>query len=348
MDFLQDLSTLLLGGILAALAAVIVAAGAKLAGTADKLADATGWGEASVGAVLLGGSTSMPGIVASITAASTGHPDLAISNAIGGIAVQTFWLAIADMFYKRANLEHAAADPTNLFQATVLVTMLSLPLAAAASPVDVDLFGFVSPFSVVLVVGYAISVRAAGQIRLSPMWRPRQTDETKNEADDDSAGRSEIPRLATWFAGLALITAVAGYTLTETAIVLSERTGISETAVGGLITGVITSLPELVTSIAAVRRGALNLAVGGIIGGNAFDVLFLAFADASYAGEGTLYSHFTTTHELVVVTSIIMTSVLLMGLVLRQKEGGKIGFESWLVLILYALMAVAMATTGAA
>ena len=49
-----------------------------------------------------------------------------------------------------------------------------------------------------------------------------------------------------------------------------------------LMTAVATSLPELVTTLAAVRRGAAQLAVGGIIGGNAFDVLFLSASDVAY------------------------------------------------------------------
>jgi cation:H+ antiporter len=44
---------------------------------------------------------------------------------------------------------------------------------------------------------------------------------------------------------------------------------------------------ELVTTIAAVRRGALQLAVGGIIGGNTFDTLFLTAADVSYREGST-------------------------------------------------------------
>lgn len=330
---------------LAVLAAVIVAAGAKLAATADKLADATGWGEATVGAVLLGGSTSLPGIVASVTAAATGHPTLAISNAIGGIAVQTFFLAIADMFHPRVNLEHAAASTTNLFQATLLVAMLSIPLAASTLAFDLRI-GWVSVFSFLLIGGYALGVRAAGEIRLTPMWQPEKTRETKADEEEAPPPRESTRTLALRFAGLGATTGIAGYLLTAVAVELSARTGLDETAVGGLITGVITSLPELVTSIAAVRRGALNLAVGGIIGGNAFDVLFLAFADIAHTGERSLYTYFSGTHQLVVVTTILMTAILLMGLVARQRRGGLIGFESWLVIVLYAGLATAMAVGG--
>ena len=113
-----DLSQLslvwIISGFLAS-AAVIAIAGTMLAGRADVLADRIGWGEALVGAVLLGGSTSLPGILTSVTTAYQGYPSLSISNAIGGIAVQTAFLAVADLFYRKANLEHAAASVANLF-----------------------------------------------------------------------------------------------------------------------------------------------------------------------------------------------------------------------------------------
>lgn len=327
---------------LAGLAVVIVAAGARLAGLADMLADATGWGEATVGAVLLGGSTSLSGIVASVVAAGTGHPTMAISNAIGGIAVQTAFLAVADMFYPRTNLEHAAASTTNLFQAALLIALLSLPLLGAALP-ETLMLGWVSPASLVLVAGYVLGVRAAGEVRLTPMWRPRATAETKSDEDQAEAPGTPASRLALGFALLAATTAAAGYLLASVALEVGARTGLGETVIGGMMTAIITSLPELVTSVAAVRRGALNLAVGGIIGGNAFDTLFLAFSDLAYSGEGNFYAFFGPTHQLMTIITILMTAILLMGLVARPRGGGAIGWESSLVLVLYGVLTVLMA-----
>ena len=85
-------------------ALVIAIAGTRITRVVDQLADRTGLGEATAGAVLLGAATSLSGSVLSVTAAYRGHPELAASNALGGIAVQTFFLAIADMVYRRANL----------------------------------------------------------------------------------------------------------------------------------------------------------------------------------------------------------------------------------------------------
>lgn len=82
-------------GLFVVAAFIIAVVGTRMTGIADRLADRTGLGEAMMGAVFLGGSTSLPGIVTSVTAAAQGYPELAISNAIGGIAAQTAFLAIA-------------------------------------------------------------------------------------------------------------------------------------------------------------------------------------------------------------------------------------------------------------
>ena len=123
----------LLGGFLLA-AVVIFFSGLRMTGVADRLADRTGLGEAIVGGVLLGAATSLSGIIVSITAALDGRASLAFSNAVGGIAAQTLFLAVADMFYRRINLEHAAADLANVFQGLVLMVLLTLPFVALTSP----------------------------------------------------------------------------------------------------------------------------------------------------------------------------------------------------------------------
>lgn len=66
----------------------------------------------------------------------------------------------------------------------------------------------------------------------------------------------------------------AGAAVAHTSGNIADDTGINETLAGALLSGVVTSLPELVTTVAAVRQGALTLAVGDIVGGNFFDVLF--------------------------------------------------------------------------
>ncbi|MGD8206556.1 MAG: hypothetical protein PVH47_00600 [Thiohalocapsa sp.] len=91
------------------------------------------------------------------------------------------------------------------------------------------------------------------------------------------------------------------------------------------------------TSIAAARQGALTLAVGGIIGGNTFDVLFLAFSDIAYR-DGSLYRAVGPQPLFIVSLTILLTAMLLLGLIRRERRGlGSIGFESVAVLVIYLL-----------
>lgn len=319
----------------AACAGVILVAGSRLAATADELADRTGLGEAITGALLLGASTSLPGIVTSVTTAAWGMPELASSNAVGGIAAQTVFLAVGDFFLRRTNLEHAAASLANMAQGTLLLMLLALPLAAAWAP-DVT-FWSIHPATPIMLALWVYAMNMIRGIHDNPMWRPQRTDDTVSEADqpDDDSGR----RLATvWvvFAVLALVCGSAGFLLAEAGVSISRRTGLGETAVGALMTGVATSLPELVTTVTAIRKGALTLAVAGIIGGNAFDVLFLAMADIAYR-DGSLYHAMSERTLFVTALAIIMTGALLLGMLRRERHGPMgIGFESMAILGLYA------------
>ena len=96
-----------------------------------------------------------------------------------------------------------------------------------------------------------------------------------------------LGKLLIRFTLLALLLVATGLVLTRATLALSSQTGISENVLGALLTSTLTSLPELVTMITAIRRGALTLAVGNIIGGNTFDVLFLSASDAAYR-DGTI------------------------------------------------------------
>ncbi|MEX2616467.1 MAG: sodium:calcium antiporter [Alphaproteobacteria bacterium] len=321
-----------------ALAALVVFfSGLRLTGLADTLADRTGLGEAITGAVLLGAATSLSGTIVSITTASDGHASLAYSNSIGGIAAQTAFLAIADLTYRKANLEHAAADLANIFQAVVLIVLLTLPLVALTLT-EFTVFA-IHPVSLAIPVVYVSALCATSALRETPMWRPVSTVDTRTdtpEREDDKTRRTSTARLFAVFFLLMLVMGVSGWGIAKTAAEITGRMALPESLVGALATAVVTSLPELVTTIAAVRRGALQLAVGGIIGGNTFDTLFLTAADVSYR-DGSLYHAVGMGDYFWNLTAILMTGILLGGLILRQRRGpGRIGVESLALLVIYA------------
>lgn len=322
--------------LLAGSAAVIGWAGTVLTRRAADLAQRTRMGGALFGGILLGGVTSLSGIITSVDAAATGHPELSVSNAVGGIAAQTVFLSIADVAHRKANLEHAAASVSNMLQSALLIALLALGLLATASP-EVTVAA-IHPLSGVLILAYVSGMRLVARSRHEPMWSPERTQETAEEDQGEEASSSaDRPLWKLWlaFVLLSLIVASAGLVVARSAVALSDSVGLSEAVLGIFFTAIITSLPELVTSVAAVRQGALSLAVGDIIGGNCFDVLFLAMADISYR-NGSIYHAVTERQVYSMSLTILLVSVLMLGLLRREKHGiANIGFESALTLGLY-------------
>ncbi len=343
----QDFSTVALTGAFLVASAVILLAGLRMTGLADRLADRTGLGEAIIGGVLLGAATSLSGIIVSVTSALDGHASLAFSNSVGGIAAQTLFLAVADMFYRKINLEHAAADLGNVFQGIVLMVLLTLPFLALSSP-EFTIWA-VHPISFVIPLVYAGGLVAARTVHTEPMWEPVDTKDTMTDApeEEDAESRAQsTQRLFVVFGLLMLLMGGAGYLIAKTASELADRMDISGSIMGALVTAIVTSLPELVTTIVAVRRGALQLAVGGIIGGNTFDTLFLMASDISYR-DGSIYHAVGDADYYWIATALLMTGILIGGLILRQRQGpAKIGAESILLLAIYA-GAVAVQFVGA-
>jgi len=315
-------------------AVVIAIVGTFLTKAADQLADLTGWGEALFGAIFLGGTTSLPGIVTSVVAALNGHPELAVSNAIGGIAAQTLFLSIADITYRKTNLEHAAASFTNLMQGVLLIGLLAFVIIGMSGP-EFEVFR-VHPFSILLIIGYVVGSKLISRAKDKPMWSPRITIATVEDApDDENLKKLSLRKVTVTFIISAIVVAIAGFMVAKTGITIADKTGLSESLVGVLLTAIATSFPELIVSISAVRRGALTLSVGNIIGGNSFDVLFIAFADIAY-GKGSILHAITQNQVFIMGLTMLMTSTLILGLLHREREGfGKIGWESLLIIILY-------------
>lgn len=314
------------------LAAIIAISGTFLTRAGDRLADQTGWGEAVIGGMLLGAVTSLSGITTSVTAALDGYAQLSISNAIGGIAAQTLFLAIADLTYRKANLEHASASLPNLIQGVLLIVMLSAVSFIIMAP-EWHLW-FLHPGSILLLFIYGAGSYIVNNARKDPMWQPLKTEETIEDIpdkQDDEPMRTTLVKFIT----SALVVGLAGYFVAKLGIVISEKSNLDQSFVGGLFTAVATSLPELVVVLAAVRQGALVMAMGNIIGGNSFDVLFVAFADIAYT-EGSIYHNVSEAQLYLIILALLINAVLLMGMLHRQKHGlAKSGWESITILLLF-------------
>lgn len=315
-----------------AAAVVIGVLGTRLARIGDAVADRTGLGEALTGALFLGLVTALPGLAASITAAA-GKAALASGNAVGGIALQTMFLAVADLAHRKANLEHAAASVPNMMQTGMLILLLTLVLLGLAGPETT--IGHVHPVTPLVFLAAGAGFRLVRKSRDQPMWRPRETDATVRDIPEAAHLQKALPGLLVWFAGCAVGVLIAGVVVAHTVGNISDQTPLNATAAGAFLSGVATSLPELVTTVAAVRARALTPAVSDIVGGNFFDVLFVFAADAAFFG-GSLYHAPGVGNREIFLTAlaVLLNGILLTGLIFRQRRGpANIGFESLLILI---------------
>ena len=314
---------------LAVAAAVVIVAGYRLSVTADELADRTGLGEAVAGALLLGGVTSLSGIVTTVTGAVAGDAAFALANPVGGVALQTVWLAVADLLYRRGNLEHAAASLENVLQALILVALLSVPVIAYATP---DLrWGWIHPATLLIPGFYAYGLTLLRRMHKAPMWRPTRTRETREDVPQPP-GDESVARLWARLAVLAAVVAVTGWVIAQAGLGLVAATGLPSGIVGFTVTTAITSLPELVVLVSSVRIGALTLGIGNIVGGNAFDTLMIAIADVAYL-RGPLYAEVGPGSLVLVGGTVLATTVLAGGLVMRDRRG--IGFEGIALPLIY-------------
>jgi cation:H+ antiporter len=327
--------------VLAISALVLVTAGVRFTHVVDAIADRTGLGEALAGAVLLGATTSLPGLITTISGAASGEAGFAVSNAVGGIAAQTTFLAIADLSYRRVNLEHAAASVPNLVQTMSLVSLIGIVLAATGSP-DVTIAS-IHPATVLLVTVYGYGLVLSRRANDAPMWSPRTTDDTVDDEPDDDNEQRSMASLWTWFGALAAVVAVTGWAVGAAGLSIARSTSLSGSLVGALFTAVITSLPELVTVLAAVRIGAVTLAVADIVGGNTFDVLFVAAADVVYR-QGSVYHAADSQALFLLALTVLLTAQLAGGML--QRERRHIGFEGVSILGFYGLGVVSLVALG--
>ena len=324
----------------AAAAAVVWLAGTRVASYANTIAERTGLGKAVVGTILLGGITSLPEVATTGTAAAVGNAALAVNNILGGVAMQVAILALADVAIGRDALSSVVARPTVLLIGALNILLLTM-VAAAITVGDMPFLGLGAWTCAILAVYFA-SMVAIARTNAPKAWLPGSgwTDGPGARAQAPSAGDSRAdPRSSgrivgyTVLAGAAIF--AAGFLLARTGEALAEQTGLGASFVGAVFVALATSLPEVSSTLAAVRLGQYELAFGDIFGTNLFDLVLLTLADAVYSGPPVLervggFSVFAA------LLGIAVTAIYLSGLIERRNRVVlRMGVDSLLVLLVY-------------
>jgi cation:H+ antiporter len=123
--------------------------------------------------------------------------------------------------------------------------------------------------------------------------------------------------------------------------------GWKTTFVGTLLIAGATSLPELVVSVSALRLGAVDMAIGNLLGSNLFDILILAADDIAYR-DGPLLSAVSPAHAISAFAAVIMSGIFIVAMLFKPETRvrGTIGWASLALLLVYLFASYAIYLHG--
>lgn len=204
-----------------------------------------------IGLTIVAFGTSMPELAVSVTAALEGANEIAVGNVVGsnifnllvvaGLSACIYPLVVNPTIFKRD-------WPISTLAAIVLMIFL---IDSTLSSLE----------GIILLIFFAI-------ILFSQLKSGKETDENKVE------DRPMVSLLIFLVIGIACII-IGGQLAVQGATDLARILGLSETLIGLTVVAIGTSLPELVTSVVAARKGENEIAMGNVIGSNVFNLLFI-------------------------------------------------------------------------
>ena len=310
--------------------------GARLAYLADTLADRFKLAKSLVGLLLLSLATSLPEVATTLSAAVSQAQELVLNNLFGGIALQTAILGVAD-FWARGAITNYPRKANHALEATLLVLLLAITLVITTLGETFVLFQ-VGPGSVVIALAFTsaqfgccatMTVQVIGSRWICPILN----DRPQRMARDDGTTANQSLIVQAVIACLAIL--VFGLLLVVFAERIAVQSGLGTGFVGVTLLAAATSLPELTTTITAARLGAYTMAISNIFGSNLIMLVLVFPADVLYRG-GPILQGASQTVSLALSFGIVVTSIYLVGLIVRRKPSvGVIGLDSALVILTF-------------
>lgn len=288
--------------------ALLVLAAMKLAEYGDIIAIRTKLGGLFIGTLLMAGATSLPEFLTTINSINQNVINLAAGNLFGSNMFNMVTLAILDLSFRqhrilrRSALKHALSGSL----AALLAAMAIFFILA-----DINLqVGWVGLDSILLMGIYL------GGVYLIQMGNPFAT------TGEFVEGQDRIPSLRKALIGFGLATLVLILVtpwLVSSSTVIADITGLGTGFIGTVLVALVTSLPELITTITAIRLGAIDLAVGNLFGSNLFNIFALGASDLFYL-EGRFLDAIDPGFLIVGLLGLILTLFGLIGNIARLER----------------------------
>lgn len=306
--------------------------GKRLVQIADFICEQTGVGKAFIGAVLLGGVTSLPEISTTMIAASLGNAELAASNLIGGVSMQTSMLAIADALILSKALTFIAPNPALLMGGVLLIILISFVIACIAVGEIFQIFQ-VGLFTFSTFALYFVCLNVLRKYEKTKRWVPTDyPDVPKKRQNTPEAKTKPLMSIYLKLTFYSILVFIGGSAVSYSAHRITELTFLSSSFLGATFLAFATSLPELSTTLASMQLGAWTLGIANIFGSNLLMVGLLIIADIFYR-DGLLLDDIGNSTIFLAGMGILVTAIYLWGLLERKNRSVlRMGVDSFLVI----------------
>ena len=296
-------------------AILIYAAGSLLSKYGDVIAEKTGLGRAWIGAILIAGITSLPELASGISAVAwLNAPNLAAGAVLGSCLFNLSLIAMIDLAYQPGRVL-AKAQEVHILSGGLGVLMLGIvAMGVLIGPVlnGFGIFG-VSILSIVIFILYGVGGRM-----IAGLEKERAGEVLEKEAAEGNYAKISTQRASFVFILSGVSVIALGIWLASIGDRLAATTGLSRSFIGNLFLALSTSLPEIAASLAAIRLGAIDLAIGNVLGSNLFNITLFFIYDLA-DGWSNFWASLTTANAFAAVMTIMMTGVVIISLMYRAS-----------------------------
>lgn len=319
-------------------AAIILVAGTQLSRYGDVIADMTGLGRTWIGVVLLASVTSLPELITGISSVAIFQvPNIAMGDIAGSCMFNLLIIALLDALHGPSPIS-ARVHQGQILAASFGVIMLGLVALSIMLSEALPVVGWVSVSSILFIGIYLLAMRTI----FTYEQRRIMAEFVAEMATSIEVRHLSSVRVYGLFALNAVLIVSAALYLPGLAEELAETTGLGQTFFGTIFVALSTSLPEVVVSVAALRIGAIDMAVGNIFGSNLFNIGILALDDLFYT-PGSLLAAIDPSHMIAVLAAILMTAIAVVGLMYRSDSKRLfVAWDSLGIVVVYALANVAL------
>jgi cation:H+ antiporter len=333
-SFVAELSTAtLLGIIVVCIGLLSKGADWMIDGVVD-LASRTGLPKIVIGATVVSLGTTLPEAFVSVMAAYLGNPGLALGNGVGSIIADTGLIFGLTCVLAAVPVNRFILNRTGWVQvgAATLLVLIALGALVTADPATEPMLE--------RWVGFLFLGLLAGYLYVTYRWAKQGGDAEPGNNDQVLEGLRSLGVCWLMVIGGLLLVVAGARVLVPSASEIAVRLGVPDDVIAATMVALGTSLPELMTAVAAVRKGHPEITVGNIVGADVLNVLFVIGAAAAAAPlaipDNFFYFHFPT--MLLILYSLrVFISVNRDGVFRRWQGYWLLGVYGTYVVLQYAL-----------